>query len=92
MTFLYLTKSKEILTYLQENSAEFEVFDAEENFFNINDQKGINTEKLDQLMSKLSPKDIILFLDEFYSILDFMKYFNFCVVEIIIGGRMEHCI
>ena len=64
MTFLYLTKSKEILTYLQENSAEFEVFEAEENFFNINDQKGINTEKLDQLMSKLKVRTIIRTLAE----------------------------
>ena len=64
MTFLNLTKSKEILIYLQENSAEYEDFDGDENFFNINDQKGNNTEKLNKLMSKLKVRTIIRTLAE----------------------------
>ena len=63
-TFLNLTKSKEILIYLQENSAEYEDFDGDENFFNINDQKGNNTEKLNKLMSKLKVRTIIRTLAE----------------------------
>ena len=65
MTFLYLTKSKEILLYLQENSNELELFNEDDNFLNFNEQKGHNNiEKLDKLMSKLKVRTIIRTLAE----------------------------
>ena len=59
ITFLNLTKNREILIYLQENSADCEAIDEEENFINLNEHKGINIDKLNKLMSKLKLSTII---------------------------------
>ena len=60
MIFLHLTKSKEILIYIQENSEENEVGE----YINLNGQKGTNSEKIEQLMSKLKIRTIIRTLSE----------------------------
>ena len=58
--FLQLTKSKEILIYIQENSEESK----ESDFINLNEQKGSNSEKIEKLMSKLEIRTIIRTLSE----------------------------
>ena len=60
MIFLQLTKSKEILIYIQENSEESK----ESDFINLNEQKGSNSEKIEKLMSKLEIRTIIRTLSE----------------------------
>ena len=60
ITFLNLTKSKEILICIQENSEDFQ----EDNFINLNELKGNNTEKIEKLMSKLKISTIIRTLSE----------------------------
>ncbi len=61
MSFLYITKNKEILIYIQENSIEFEEdFEEDNNFLNLNEA----TDKLDKLMSKIKIKTIARTLAE----------------------------
>jgi len=62
--FLQLTKSKEILFYLQENNDGFELENEEDNYINLNEKKGDNTEKIEKLMSKLKVNTIIRTLSE----------------------------
>ena len=59
ITFLNLTRNREILIYLQENSADYEAMNEDENFLNLNEHKGINSDKLNKLMSKLKFRTII---------------------------------